>query len=73
MRADVRARLESAADEMLFHEDTHVVLVSRRVADTLRVWSEPMQVYFEPGPVAGVLEMVCRNIDTTREDEVHAA
>lgn len=71
MRADVRERLRAVASEMLHHEDTHLVLVSRQVADTLRVWSEPAQIMVEPGS-DGLLEMVVRHLDSTREDEVRA-
>lgn len=73
IRADIRERLRAVADEMLLHQDTHVVLVSRQVADTLRVWSEPAQIRFEPGESPGILDLVCRNLATTREDEVHSA
>lgn len=69
MRIDARERLRSVAAEQLALEDTHIVLVSRPLADELRVWSEPMQIMAEPR-ADGLLELVCRNLDTTREDEV---
>jgi hypothetical protein len=62
VRADVQARLEAAAAEMLAVEATYVARVSKvLVDDQAGEWSRPVQFRFEPRD-SGIVELVFREV-----------
>lgn len=53
-----------AAREALWLRDVHVVLVSRALADELRVWSRPVELMVEPRDGSLVVDLMVREFPT---------